>query len=65
MNNRTKGSAIQSVPDSHATAPDSHAQYQTEKVGTPLSVEFSCLRYEKYIAGDGIKGMYRYDLPFR
>ena len=27
--------------------PDRHARYQIEKVGTPLSVEFSCLRYEK------------------
>ena len=27
--------------------PDRHAWYQTEKVGTTLPVEFSCLRYEK------------------
>ena len=46
MNNRTKGTARQPVPDSHATVPDSNARYQTEKVGTPLSMEFSCLRYE-------------------
>ena len=46
MNNRTKGSARQPVPDSHATAPDVHTRYQTEKVETALSMEFSCLRYE-------------------
>ena len=36
MNKRSAGQPV----------PDSHARYQTEKVGTPLPVEFSCLRYE-------------------
>ena len=44
--NRTKGRTRQPVPDSHATVPDSHARYQTEKVETPFPIEFSCLRYE-------------------
>ena len=57
MNNRTKGSARQPVPDSHATVPDSHARYQTEKVGTPLSVEFSCLRYEKMLSHPKVSGL--------
>ena len=39
MNNRTKGCARQPVPDSHS-----------EKVGTPLQVEFSCFRYEKLLS---------------
>ena len=55
MNNRTKGSTRQPVPDSHATVPDSHARYQTEKVGIPLSVEFPCLRYEKYMSNVAVE----------
>ena len=46
MNNRTKGSARQPVPNSHA-------RYQPEKVGTPLLVEFSCLRYKKTLSEVG------------
>ena len=44
MNKRERRTACTRQP---RAVPDRHARYQTEKVGTPLPVEFSCLRYEK------------------
>ena len=48
MNKREYRTACTRQP---RAVPDRHARYQTEKVGTTLPVEFSCLRYENNHSG--------------